>query len=111
MNPESYAALYGPARPARSHHGTGVAVVAAVLWAVALVLLGGLGFLALWGQADTGATDGIPLNWVLICLAIAAVPTGLLCTPAVRRWSVPARAFVTGLATCTIAVGLTVWAA
>ncbi|MFF3842410.1 hypothetical protein [Streptomyces sp. NPDC001930] len=111
MNPDTYAALHGPARPARSHHGTGVAVVAAVLWAVALVLLGGLGFLALWAAADTGTAEGIPLHWALICLAVAALPIGLLRMPAVRRLSVPARALVTGLAVCSVAVGLVIRAA
>ncbi|WP_055601394.1 hypothetical protein [Streptomyces aureus] len=111
MNSDTYATLYGPARPVRPRSGTGVAVVAAVLWAVALLLLAGLGFLALWAAADTGTTEGIPLHWWLIGLAIAATPVGLLCTPAVRRLSVPARALVTGLVICSIAVGLAVWAA
>ncbi|MEU1225438.1 hypothetical protein [Streptomyces sp. NPDC005828] len=109
MNPDTYATLYGPARPARPRRrGAGVAVAAAALWTVALVLLWGLGFLALWGEADRGPTDGIPLRWAPTCLAVAAVPIALLCTPAVRRLSVPARALVTGLATCTIAVFLAV---
>ncbi|MFE2556057.1 hypothetical protein ACFXGT_08470 [Streptomyces sp. NPDC059352] len=114
MNPDTYAKLYGPghpARPAPRRRETGVAVVAGALWAVALLLLGCLGFLALWAEADSGPTEGIPLRWMPICLAIAAVPTGLLCTPAVHRLSVPARALVTGLATCAIAVGLVVSAA
>ncbi|MFF9852663.1 hypothetical protein [Streptomyces litmocidini] len=111
MNPDTYAALYGPARPAPRHRGTGVAVVAAVVWAVALLLLGCLGFLALWAEADTGPAEGTPLRWVSVCLALAAVPIALLRTPAVRRLSAPARALVTGLATCSTAVGLAVWAA
>ncbi|MFI9115573.1 hypothetical protein [Streptomyces venezuelae] len=111
MDPDTHAALYGAARPARSPRGTGVAVVAAVLWAVALLLLAGLGFLALWAAADTGTTEGIPLHWWLIGLAVVAAPIGLLSTPAVRRLSVPARALVSGLALCSIAVGLTLWAA
>ncbi|WP_157850726.1 hypothetical protein [Streptomyces exfoliatus] len=111
MHPDTYARLYGPARPTPSLRGTGVAVVAALLWAVALLLLSGLGFLALWAAADTGPTDGIPLHWLPICLAITAVPVTLLRTPAVRRLSVPARALVTGLAMCSIAVGLVIWAA
>lgn len=111
MNPDTYATLYGPARPAPRRRGTGVAVVAAVLWSVALLLLAGLGFLALWAEADTGPTEGIPLSWVPICLAVAAVPIGLLRTPAVRRLPVPARALFTGLAVCAIAIGLVIWAA
>ncbi|MEU3689600.1 hypothetical protein [Streptomyces narbonensis] len=111
MNPDTYATLYGPARPTPSRRGTGVAVVAALLWAVALLLLSGLGLLALWAEADTGPTEGIPLHWVPICVAVAAVPVTLLRTPAVRRLSVPARALVTGLAMCWIAVGLVFWAA
>ncbi|WP_030690309.1 hypothetical protein [Streptomyces globisporus] len=113
MNPDTYATLYGPARPAPRRRGTVVAVVAAVLWSVALLLLGCLGFLELWAEADTGSTEGIPLRRVLICLALAAVPVALLRTPVVRRLSVPARALVTGLAVCSIAVGLAVrvWAA
>ncbi|WP_052499124.1 hypothetical protein [Streptomyces vietnamensis] len=111
MNPDTYATLYGPARPAPSRRGIGVAMVAAGLWSVALFLLWGLGFLALWAEADRGPTEGIPFSWVLICLGIAAVPIALLCTPAVRRLSVPARALVTGLAVCSIAVGLALWAA
>lgn len=111
LNPDTYATLYGPARPAPPRRGTGVAVVAAVLWTVALSLLGCLGFLALWAEADTGPTEGIPLRWALVCLALAAVPIALLRTPAVRRLSVPARALVTGLALCSIAVGLVVRAA
>ncbi|MEU4271107.1 hypothetical protein [Streptomyces sp. NPDC026092] len=111
MNPDTYTTPYGPARPTPSPRGTGVAVVAAVLWAVALLLLSGLGFLALWAAADTGPTEGIPLRWAPMCLAIAAVPFVLLRTPPVRRLSVPARALVTGLAMCSIAVGLVIWAA
>ncbi|MGW8767868.1 hypothetical protein ACWGN5_35890 [Streptomyces sp. NPDC055815] len=111
MNPDTYATLYGPARPAPPpHRGTAVTVVAAVLWTVALLLLGFTGFVAMWAEADRGPTDGIPLGWVLICLTIAAVPIALFRTPAVRRLSVPTRALVTGLATCTTAIGLLVCA-
>ncbi|MFF0479334.1 hypothetical protein [Streptomyces sp. NPDC004284] len=108
MNPDTYATLYGPARPAPSRRGIGVAVVAVLLWSAALTQLGLLGFIALWAEADAGPTEGLPLHWPPIPLAIAAVPIGLLRTPAVRRLSAPARALVTGLALCLIAVGLTV---
>ncbi|WP_086824939.1 hypothetical protein [Streptomyces sp. NRRL B-24572] len=111
MNPDTYAKPYGPARPVPSRRGTGLAVAAAGLWSVALFLLWGLGFLALWAEADRGPTEGIPLRWALICLAVAAVPIALLRTPTVRRLTVPARALVTGLAVCSIAVGLVVRAA
>ncbi|WP_225801408.1 hypothetical protein [Streptomyces sp. NK15101] len=110
MNPDTYATLYGPARPAPPRRGTGLAVVAAVLWAVALLLLSFLGFLALWAEADAGPAEGFPLRWAPICLAVAAVPIALLRTPAVRRLTVPARALVTGLAVCSMAIGLAVWA-
>ncbi|MFI0926324.1 hypothetical protein ACH4TP_20685 [Streptomyces sp. NPDC021012] len=111
MNPDTYATLYGPTRPTPSRRGAGVAAAAALLWSVALFLLWGLGFLALWAEADRGPTEGFPPHWVPICLGIAAVPIGLLCTPAVRRLSVPGRLLVTGLAVCSIAVGLVVRAA
>ncbi|MFB7447200.1 hypothetical protein [Streptomyces sp. NPDC056194] len=109
LNPDTYATLHGPAaRPAPPRRGAGLALAAAALWTVALLLLGCLGFLALWAEADRGPAGGIPLRWAPIRLAVAAVPVALLCTPAVRRLSVPARALVTGLATCAIAVGLVV---
>ncbi|MER5207797.1 hypothetical protein [Streptomyces sp. NPDC002825] len=112
MNPDTYRTLYGPARPAPPRpRGTGLAVMAGVLWAIALLLLFLLAFLALWAEADAGPTDGFPLRWVPICLAVAAVPIALLRTPAVRRLTVPARALVTGLAVCAISVGLAVRAA
>ncbi|MGA5197636.1 hypothetical protein [Streptomyces exfoliatus] len=111
MHPDTYARLYGPARAKPSRRGTGIAVVAALLWTVALLLLSGAGFLALWAAADTGSTDGIPLGWAPIGLAVVAVPVTLLRTPAVRRLSVPARALVTGLAMCAIATVLVLWAA
>lgn len=111
MNPDTYAKLHGPARPTPPRRGTGVAVAAALLWTAALLLLWGLGFLALWAEADRGPTEGIPLRWALICPAVAAVPIALLCTPTVRRLSVPARALATGLAVFSIAVGLVAWAA
>ncbi|WMX44940.1 hypothetical protein RGF97_08845 [Streptomyces roseicoloratus] len=113
MNPDTYAALYGPGRPAARRRGTEVAVVAGVLagvlWAMALLVLACLGFLTLWAEADAGPTDGIPLRWVPIVLAIAAVPIGLLCTPAVRRLTIAVRALVTGLATFLTVIGLAVW--
>ncbi|MEU0404896.1 hypothetical protein ABZ318_32715 [Streptomyces sp. NPDC006197] len=113
MNPDAHAQLYGPTRlpPPRRGAEVAVTVVAAVLWSVALLLLQYLGFVALWAAADSGPTEGIPLSWVLICLAVPAVPIALFCTPVVRRRSVPVRALVTGLATFAIAVGLLIRAA
>jgi len=108
MDPDTYSRLYGHARPPSPRRATGVSLMAGVLWAVSLLLMGCLGFLELWAEADRGPTKGIPLRWGLICLAIAAVPIGLLCIPAVRRLSVPARMLVTGLALCSITVGLAI---
>ncbi|MER8047236.1 hypothetical protein [Streptomyces sp. NPDC094032] len=110
MNPDTYDALYGPYRPAARRRGTGVAVLAGVLWALALHLLAGIAFLAMWAEADAGPTDGLPVRWVVIGLAVAAAPIGLARTPAVRRLTVPGRALVTGLASFLIAIGLAVWA-
>lgn len=108
MDPDTYAKLYGPGRPASQRRGAGVALMAGVLWAVSLLLLGCLGFLAMWAEADRGPTEGMSLRWGLIGLAIAAVPSGLLCIPVVRRLAVPARMLATGLAICSIAVGLAI---
>ncbi|WP_282692844.1 hypothetical protein [Streptomyces sp. CC208A] len=109
MNPDTYATLYGTRRPAPRRGGTGIAVMGGVLWALSLQLLGLLGFLELWAKADIGPTEGIPLRrWGLTCIGIAAVPIGLLRTPVVRRLSVPARVLVTGLAVCSIVLGLAI---
>lgn len=84
MDPDTYTRLYGPGRSASHRRGSGVALVAGVLWAVSLLLLGCLGFLAMWAEADRGPTEGIQLRWVLTCLATQ--PYRSACSA--RRWSV-----------------------
>ncbi|MEU6934232.1 hypothetical protein [Streptomyces sp. NPDC046374] len=115
MNPDAYAALYGPGRPAPSPRRgqTGVAILAGVVWAVVLVLLGGLATMALLtaliGAAADEPVGGLLLWSALIGLVVLGGPIALTFLPTTRRLTVPARFLLAGSVALPLAFGITVW--
>ncbi|AKN72470.1 hypothetical protein QR97_24280 [Streptomyces sp. PBH53] len=111
MHPETYARLYGPARPAprQRRGGTAVTFLAAALWLLTLASAGWLTFLvgmaALWGLADgmswTEVSD-VVLPYALTVLGYAAALTALAFAPGIRRLTPPARLLLTGALACPL---------
>ncbi|MEU1402148.1 hypothetical protein ABZ471_07230 [Streptomyces sp. NPDC005728] len=119
MNPETYATLYGPARPApRNSRGeTVLGLLAAVFWILTLASLGWLTFLvgmtALWGLADGmswAQVRDLVLPYALTVVGAAAVLTALAFAPGIRRLHPLARLLLTGALACPVPTGLAVWA-
>ncbi|MFD7978583.1 hypothetical protein [Streptomyces sp. NPDC059071] len=113
MNPDTYAALYGPGRPPapvsrRREVGTVLAVVA--VWLLVMVFASGpllmVGIAAVWGLAEGADMGGFLLASALIGLAVAALPVAAAFVPAVRRLSVAGRLLVVGLVALPFAAGL-----
>ncbi|MER7515226.1 hypothetical protein [Streptomyces sp. NPDC126499] len=119
MNPETYAALYGPGRPVPARAGRGgetvLAVLAGLVWAAVLTLLAwpacAVLLTVVWLAAEGEAVDGWVLGALGVALATVAVPTLVALTPVVRRMSMPGRFLTLGLVTLPIAVGILVWLA
>jgi len=114
VNPDTYAALYGPGRPAapaRSERPV-VAALAGMLWAatcMSAIWLASLFAIALvWGAA-AGAPVGTMVLWALIPVGGAAALTALAFAPAVRRLSVSGRMLLLGALACPLPTGLAVW--
>ena len=118
MNPETYATLYGPSRPApRNTRGeTAVGLLAGLLWMLTLASLGWLTFLVgmvtLWGLADgmswAEARDFV-LPYVLTVAGAAAVLVALAFAPGIRRLTPLTRLLLLGALACPVPAGLAVW--
>ncbi|MFF4574712.1 hypothetical protein [Streptomyces sp. NPDC001410] len=118
LNPQTYATLYGPARPApRNSRGeTAVGLLAAVLWILTLSSLGWLTFLvgmvAVWGLADGMSWPEVRafvLPYALTLVGAAAVLTALAFAPGVRRLNPLTRLLLTGALAFPVPTGLAVW--
>ncbi|MEW2130585.1 hypothetical protein [Streptomyces sp. NPDC005435] len=118
MNPETYAALYGPYRPVprRRRTDTLLTVVAVLLWLVTLFPFGLLTFLmgtaSLWALADGtpwAEVRGMLLVYVLIPALAAAALTALGFVPPLRRLRLPARLAVLGAMACPLSLGAGLW--
>ncbi|MFJ9819903.1 hypothetical protein ACIRU3_32485 [Streptomyces sp. NPDC101151] len=118
MNPETYATLYGPGRPAqRNTRGeTAVGLAAAVLWILTLASLGWLTFLvgmvAVWGLADGmswAEVRAFVLPYALTVAGAAAALTALAFAPGVRRLTPLTRLLLTGALAFPVPAGLAVW--
>ncbi|MEU6758278.1 hypothetical protein [Streptomyces sp. NPDC046685] len=114
VNPDTYAALYGPGRPAAParRERPVVAALAGVLWAatcMSVIWLASLFAIAVvWGAA-AGAPVGNMVLWALIPVGGAAALTALAFAPAVRRLSVAGRMLLLGALACPVPTGLAVW--
>ncbi|ANP55591.1 hypothetical protein J2Z21_006440 [Streptomyces griseochromogenes] len=118
MNPETYATLYGPARPApRNSRGeTAVGLLAAVLWLLTLASLGWLTFLVgmvtLWGLADGmswGEARSLVLPYALTVVGGAAALLAVAFAPRVRRLAPLTRLLLTGALAFPAPTGLALW--
>ncbi|MFF8603796.1 hypothetical protein ACF065_31240 [Streptomyces sp. NPDC015232] len=110
MNPQTYARLYGAARPAPGGRGTGVAVVAGVVWGVVVLVLHGFGLLALVMLAGGESLGELLVRAAPAGVPAVALPAVVACTPAARRLTVPGRFLVTGLVALPVFLGLALWA-
>ncbi|MGV9337620.1 hypothetical protein [Streptomyces sp. NPDC003688] len=118
MNPETYAALYGPYRPVprRRRADVLVSLLAALLWLITLFPFGLLTFLmgmaSVWALADGtpwAEVRGMFLAYVLVpTLAVAAL-AALNFVPALRRRRLPVRLAVLGAVACPLSVGAVLW--
>ncbi|MEV7282272.1 hypothetical protein [Streptomyces sp. NPDC093111] len=117
MNPDSYRALYGNGRPAASpcRGQTGVAILAGVVWAVVLVLLGVPAAMVVITAFVRAAKDepvgGLLLWSTLTGIVTLGIPVALTFLPSVRRMSVPARFLLAGSVALPLACGTLVWVA
>ncbi|MFF5976691.1 hypothetical protein ACFY7C_34820 [Streptomyces sp. NPDC012769] len=119
MNPDTYAALYGPGRPAPVPAGrkgeTVLAVLAGLVWAAVLTLLAWPAFAFLltvtWLAAEGEPVDGLLLAGLGVPLAATALLALLARTPVVRRMSMPGRFLTIGAVALPIALGILTWLA
>lgn len=116
MNPDTYAALYGPwqpAKPAREERPL-VAALAGLLWAAtctSLLFLAGLFTMAVvWGAAAGAPVGGLVLRVALIPVGAGALLTALAFAPGIRRLAVSTRLLLLGALACPVPTGLAVWA-
>ncbi|MEU6309623.1 hypothetical protein [Streptomyces sp. NPDC047014] len=113
MNPETYAALYGPGRPARQPraHRPVVVALAVLVWtltALTVSWVGGIGCVALLWALGSGE----PAWWLPGCLLLlpagAAGLVALARTPALRAMDSSARMLLLGAVACPVPAALTV---